>query len=177
MNVHRALLKDITNDSIIKTFQERQPRRKRFDLPSVSGSFCLFSPSLSISFIFQFNVVPRRGNVVYIEEQEEFHGLKKNTQSFQNREEIWMGGGICWLARIYVYPTSDSIPKHLWICMIFGGIRKIFNPVFFHSLLDQEFDRKGFCMLFVMLLPSPLKELYTSETTLTPRALWITSLN
>ena len=28
---------------------------------------------------------------------------------------------ICWLARIYVYPTSDSIPKHLWICMIFGG--------------------------------------------------------
>ena len=59
MNVHRALLKDITNDSIIKTFQERQPRRKRFDLPSVSGSFCLFSPSLSISFIFQFNVVPR----------------------------------------------------------------------------------------------------------------------
>ena len=85
---------------------------------------------------------------------------------------------ICWLARIYVYPTSDSIPKHLWICMIFGGIRKIFNPVFFHSLLDQEFDRKGFCMLFVMLLPSPLKELYTSETTLlTPRALWITSWN
>ena len=38
---------------------------------------------------------------------------------------------ICWLARIYVYPTSDSIPKHLWICMIFGGIRKIFNLVFF----------------------------------------------
>ena len=76
-----------------------------------------------------------------------------------------------------VYPTSDSIPKHLWICMIFGGIRKIFNPVFFHSLLDQEFDRKGFCMLFVMLLPSPVKVLYTSETTLTPRALWITSWN
>ena len=59
MNAHKPLLKDITNDSIIKSFQERQPRRKRFDLPSVSGSFCLFSPSLSISFIFQFNVVPR----------------------------------------------------------------------------------------------------------------------
>ena len=57
------------------------------------------------------------------------------------------GGDICWLARTYVYPTSDSIPKHLWICMIFGGIRKIFNPVFFHSLLDQEFDRKDFCKL------------------------------
>ena len=31
----------------------------RIHLPSVSGSFCLFSPSLSILSIFQFDLVPR----------------------------------------------------------------------------------------------------------------------
>ena len=74
------------------------------------------------------------------------------------------------------YPTPDSIPKNLWISMIFGGIRKIFNQGFFHSFLNKEFDRKYFCMLFVLLLPSPLKELFTSETNLAQKIV-LTPLN
>ena len=48
-----------------------------------------------------------------LKNRKNFKDLKKTSKFSKSGRILGGGGGICWLARIYVYPTSDSIPKHL----------------------------------------------------------------
>ena len=48
-----------------------------------------------------------------LKNRKNFKDLKKTLKVVKIGKNFDRGGDICWLARIYVYPTSDSIPKHL----------------------------------------------------------------
>ena len=58
MNAHKIRLNGISND-IFKTFQERKPRRRIYDLKSIDRQFLFVFSISKHSFICQLDFVPK----------------------------------------------------------------------------------------------------------------------